>query len=458
MAENKRYKTNINLYELKNEYLLEPPRGFFQTLKYLGPGLILAAALVGSGELIATTTLGAQVGFYALWIVLVSCLIKVVVQVELGRYTISSGNTTMRAFNLVPGPHPGMSWLLLGYLIRYPFWVIMGGGLIGGVGQCLNIVFPFFGIKVWMVITALSCIALLFSGGYRMLQKFSAIMVVIFTIVTVTSVILVQWTPYAFSFNDIFNGLKLKLPSGGAFAALAVFGITGLSAGELIVYPYWCIEKGYARYTGPHEDSDDWKRRALGWVRVMQLDAVISMVIYTITTVAFYILGASILHGSEQIPKGMEMVQTLSLMFTRTFGSWSFYFFLFGSFFVLFSTFVLRTAGESRVFSDWLSVAGFVDGSIYEKRLFWGKIFILTVIPVSFAIFLLFGKPVLLVLIAGAMEAILLPVIAFFTVYMRYWGTDSSIAPSKITDSLLWICSFLFLIVAVYTVYMKIIS
>ncbi len=458
MQKNKRLKTDVNLYELKDEYLLEPPRGFFQTLKYLGPGLLLAASIVGSGELIATTTLGARVGFYALWIVLASCLIKVVVQVELGRYTISSGNTTMRAFNLVPGPHPGMSWLLLGYLIRYPFWVLMGGGLIGGLGQCLNIVFPFWGVKVWMVITALGCIFLLFSGGYRMLQKFSAIMVAGFTVVTVTSMILVQWTPYAFSFNDIFTGLKLRLPSGGAFAAMAVFGITGLSAGELVVYPYWCIEKGYARFTGPHKDSDEWKIRALGWVRVMQFDAVISMVIYTITTVAFYILGASILHGSDQIPKGMEMVLTLSLMFTRTFGNWTFYFFLFGAFFILFSTFVLRTAGESRVFSDWLSTAGFVDGSRYEKRIFWSRVFILTVTPVSLVIFLLFGKPVLLVLISGAMEAILFPIFAFFTVYIRYRGTDPRIAPARITDIFLWICSFLILIVAAYMVYSKIMS
>ena len=47
---------------------LEPPRGFFSSLKYLGPGLILSAAIVGSGELIATTALGAKAGFAVLWV------------------------------------------------------------------------------------------------------------------------------------------------------------------------------------------------------------------------------------------------------------------------------------------------------------------------------------------------------------------------------------------------------
>jgi hypothetical protein len=53
--------------------------------------------------LIATTALGAKAGFVALWIILLSCFIKVVVQEELGRYTMSSGETTFRAFDRVPG-------------------------------------------------------------------------------------------------------------------------------------------------------------------------------------------------------------------------------------------------------------------------------------------------------------------------------------------------------------------
>ena len=32
-------------------------------LRYLGPGLIITGSIVGSGELIMTTQLGAQVGF-----------------------------------------------------------------------------------------------------------------------------------------------------------------------------------------------------------------------------------------------------------------------------------------------------------------------------------------------------------------------------------------------------------
>ena len=62
-----------------------PPASLLAALRRIGPGIVLASAIVGSGEVIATTTLGAQVGYAALWIVLVSCAIKPVVQGELGQ-------------------------------------------------------------------------------------------------------------------------------------------------------------------------------------------------------------------------------------------------------------------------------------------------------------------------------------------------------------------------------------
>ncbi|WP_285293884.1 hypothetical protein [Aureimonas altamirensis] len=50
-------------YRLAPDAVMEPPVGWRHSLRHLGPGLILSASIVGSGELIATTTLGAQAGF-----------------------------------------------------------------------------------------------------------------------------------------------------------------------------------------------------------------------------------------------------------------------------------------------------------------------------------------------------------------------------------------------------------
>jgi hypothetical protein len=67
----------------------EPPTSLRATLRHLGPGIILVGAIVGSGEFIMTTKLGAEAGFVLLWFVLLSCIVKVIVQAELARFTIS---------------------------------------------------------------------------------------------------------------------------------------------------------------------------------------------------------------------------------------------------------------------------------------------------------------------------------------------------------------------------------
>ena len=91
-------------YARRQEVVKDPPAGFLPTLRHLGPGLILVGSVVGSGEIVLTTTLGAKVGFAMLWWILLSCWGKNIVQAELGRHTISSGESSLQAFNQLPGP------------------------------------------------------------------------------------------------------------------------------------------------------------------------------------------------------------------------------------------------------------------------------------------------------------------------------------------------------------------
>ncbi len=79
-------------YAMTADAIQEPPQTFLQAIRMIGPGIILAGTIVGSGELLLTTALGATKGFIFLWLILFSCVIKVFVQIEIGRYAISSEN------------------------------------------------------------------------------------------------------------------------------------------------------------------------------------------------------------------------------------------------------------------------------------------------------------------------------------------------------------------------------
>src|SRR5689334_8624213 len=142
-------------YLISDSTIKEPPTSILQQLKFLGPGFILSASIVGSGELIATTILGAKAGFVALWIIVVSCLAKVAVQLEFGRHAVLTGETTMRAFSQLPGPVLGKGkwsvWLL--FLLIF-LKIIQLGGMLGGTVVILNMIYDGFSIEVWVFICA----------------------------------------------------------------------------------------------------------------------------------------------------------------------------------------------------------------------------------------------------------------------------------------------------------------
>ncbi|HEV7279432.1 MAG TPA: Nramp family divalent metal transporter [Pirellulaceae bacterium] len=122
----------------------EPPRNWLGIAARMGPGMIVAGSIVGSGELIATTSTGAQAGFTLLWLILLGCVIKVFAQVELGRYSISSGKTTMEAMAEVPGPSIPRrgNWLVWYWLAMFVASIAQLGGIVGSVGQSLAISVP----------------------------------------------------------------------------------------------------------------------------------------------------------------------------------------------------------------------------------------------------------------------------------------------------------------------------
>jgi Mn2+/Fe2+ NRAMP family transporter len=500
-----------------------PPTKVLGILKRLGPGLVIAAAIVGSGELIATTKTGAESGFALLWLILIGCVIKVFAQVEFGRYAITEGRGTMEALNLVPGPRLRVNWLVW-------YWVFMAlcsfgqlGGIVGIVGQTMSIPLPITGdfneqlaqrkaIKqsqlefdrrfmelskvagipndeskrndahrkqldeiaavleseignrpenvtgstkddvYWSGIITVITSAMLVIGRYRLVQTVSTILVAGFTAVTIFNLAVLQTTnDYAISWSEIGYGLSLHLPEAKGNAnplltALATFGIIGVGATELLAYPYWCLERGYARYAGPRDSTHAWADRARGWLKVMRWDCWCSMLIYTFATLAFYLLGATVLYRTQRVPDDEQVVPSLTTMYSNVFGNWAGGVFLIGAFAVLYSTFFVATAGHARTTADGIRV--FRLGAQTPERFQWWVRLLSGVLPfVCFAIYVWNKKPVTLVMISGMAQAIMLPMLGGAALYYRYRRADSRITPGRVWDFFL-ILSFIGLFVA----------
>ena len=420
----------------------EPPRHFTGMLKYLGPGFILSASIVGSGELIATTALGAEAGFVAMWVIIVSCLVKVFVQLEFGKHAIHSGETTFEALNQLPGPKFGKgswaTWLWLVMMLIKPLQV---GGIIGGVGMVLNLLVPTVPVGVWVCLSAMTAALMVFRGRYQFIEKLSLLMIGLFAFFTLACVIGVQYTEFAMTRSQIIEGLSFwnGIPLAVVGVAIAAFGITGVGGDEVMAYNYWLLEKGYAARTGPREATPAWNHRAKGWIKVMYWDAFLSMLVYTFMTVAFYLLGAAILHAQGLKPEGFDTVKTLSRMYTDSLGSWAEVAFLIGSFFVLFSTLFSALAAWSRLFSDAFSSVGWID---YHNPFSRGRMIAILsfFFPTLWAVlFFVFKDPVWMVLAGGAITAAILLLVVVGAVHFRYRRLPAALKPSIIYDLGFWI-------------------
>lgn len=445
-------KAPENPYQLDSDQIAEPPKTLPGILRRIGPGMILAASIIGSGELIATTTLGAEAGFTALWIILLSCLIKPIVQSELGRYTIASAETGLEALNRVPGPRWRVNWIVWGWALMVMMTMLQIGAMFGGVSQVMNLLVPSVPVRVWVLLFAALTLALLLGGAYSRIEKLAMVKVGLFTLLTILAAVVLIRMPQYFSWREFAKGFEFRLPGEGLSTAIAVFGITGVGASELFMYPYWCVEKGYARFTGKRADTAEWERRARGWIRVMNVDIVVSMIVYTIATLAFFMLGAGILHGMGQVPAAKDMIPVLSNIYTQTLGPWSLWLFYLGAIVTLYGTIFASTAANSRAYADVCRLMGFFERDDYVRRVKFRNAFIviLTVIPVL--LFLSFESPVKMVIAGGIAQAIMLPCVGVGAVYLRFRHLPRSVAPPHWATVFLCIAALVLITVTAYYV------
>ncbi len=442
----------VDPYALRPESIEAPPNSFIGTLQRIGPGLITAATVVGTGELIATTVLGAENGYRLLWLVILSCLIKVVVQNEMGRYTVATGETALAALNRVPGPRFRVSWVVWTWFLMEATALTALSGMFAGIGEVLNRIVPAIAIGAWVWIVMLVTLAVLTVGRYRLVENVSFALVAAFTALTVSAAVLLGLRPEFFSWPRVLDGVLFHLPQGGLGTAVAVLGLTGVGSSDLVIYPYWCIEKGYARFAGPRENTSAWLGRARGWVKVMGYDVVSSMLLYTAATVAFYLLGAGVLHGLGAVPEGAETINILSNIYTETLGDWSLHFFLAGAVAILYSSVFGGAAASARVFADFVALLGAYDSDNYPHRrravqLFTG---IVLVVPVIY--YMVLPELVLLVKIGGVAQALMLPILGFSVLYLRYWHLPKSIAPKGWITLALWVTAVITAVMMGYSV------
>ncbi|NHD15956.1 MULTISPECIES: Nramp family divalent metal transporter [unclassified Actinopolyspora] len=446
-------------YALRPEDVREAPTTLSGRLRHLGPGLVLSAAVVGSGELIVTTSLGARAGFVLLWLVIISTAVKVWVQLELAGWTILTGKPALRGFAQIPPRIGRVGWINWLWIAMDFTKMIQRGGIIGGVAVACSILWPIVGtplsfpsVLTWTALITAGLVLLLHSGRYSVVERSAVVAVGFFTVSTVALALGLPLTPFAYGLEDIGTGMSFAIPSGTLGIAVSMFGLTGVGADEMTTYTYWCLEKGYARWTGPDDGTEQRARRAEGWLRVMRLDVLVSWLVCTVCTFSFYVIGAAVLRPQNLVPSGNEMITTLSRIYTDTMGPWAEYLFLFGAIAVLGATAIGSAASVPRLWTNTLGLLGIIDWDDPVVRHRTIRVLTMSFPPLWAAFYLFARSPVLMVQIGGMGSGAFLIAVVAAVWRLRFSEVDSRFRSGKLPTAALVVSSIAIGVLGLYTI------
>jgi hypothetical protein len=144
------------------------------------------------------------------------------------------------------------------------------------------------------------------------------------------------------------------------------------------------------------------------------------------------------------------MVRTLGAMYAPVFGSWASAVFLVGAFAVLYSTLFVAAAGNARMVTDGLILAGIIPGDD-ASRAAWTRRLSAGWVIVAAGLVLAIREPVGMVLASGIAQAIMLAGLGVAVLFFRYRESDPRLAPSFAWDVLLWASAVGFIVVGAWT-------
>lgn len=310
----------------------------------LGPGIVWMALAQGSGELIWWPYIVAKYGLTFLFLLLPACLIQYPMNVEIGRYTVLTGESIYQGFLRMSRPYTIVIWILMTVSFAwFGAFASAGGTALAALTNFPGSFSPSARSLFWGYSTiALYLTALLVSRVvYRVIEKFMAAIAVITLVGLGVSAFHPDVREYLPAFlKGLFVPMdNIKLEPADAEPLLTAITFAGLGGFWITFYSYWLREKGagmagnmgrIAGLMGRQEvipesgfipdDKADQITLGRQWVKYLQIDAIIGPVGNILTTILTCLLAYSLLRPSGILPQGNELASAQARFFEVSWG------------------------------------------------------------------------------------------------------------------------------------------
>jgi len=201
----------------------------------LGPGLLLAAAGIGVGDMVSSIIAGAQYGLVLIWALAAGVLIKYTITEGAARWQLATDRTLMEGWrDHLPGP------LLIGFFIYFVVWSYMvASALVSASALVPAAVFPSVSVRTWGTLHALAAFAMVYFGRY---EQFLAVVkwFIAFKVVAVIATVLLIIVRSGADWSAL--GPRADLEVGYVLSLIGGIGGTV----TLLSYGYWMREEGWS--------------------------------------------------------------------------------------------------------------------------------------------------------------------------------------------------------------------
>ena len=366
---------------------------FVQKLKNVGPGALVAAGFVGPGTVTTCTVSGASYGYTMLWALLFATVATIIFQEMAARIGIVTqeglGENIRDRIS-----HPVLKWIAIVIVIIAIFignTAYETGNITGGI-LGIQAVADVPMIPIVIVLGILAFVAM-WAGSYKLVEKILTGIVIFMGLVFLITAFAspVDW-------GAVVAGLFTPTLPEGQAGAKGILTAVGLIGTTIVPYNLFLHASGAAeRFKDPEQVSD------------ARFDCVLSIGLGGIISMAILICAAANMHAAGiTVTNGKDMAIALQPLL----GNWATVLIGIG----------LLAAGFSSAITAPLSAAYAVNGVLG-----WGKtlkdlqfkvVWMIVLVAGCLMAVVLGKSPTELILVAQAANAILLPIMAFFVMYV----------------------------------------
>jgi Mn2+/Fe2+ NRAMP family transporter len=477
------FKVKIN-----NKIIPEAPKGR-ERLKWIGPAIIWMISAIATGELIFTPRIASLYGYTVLWTMVLAIFLKTLLAREIGRYAVVTGSSLLEGIKTLPGPGNWGVWLII--LPQFFVAVATLVGMSGAASSAIILVIP-GGFQFWAIIFLLISITLVFFGKYRGVELISIVMALVITTALVTAAILIF--P---GINVLAAGLVPSLPPNVNFSELLPWiGFMMSGAAGLIWYSFWLVTRGYGaayyRFREAEEteviksmDSEptadelefevieetepldisritgEEKKHLKGWINIMTFSTTVAASIVLILLIALMILGAQLLRPAGLVPEGPAVTAVLSELLGGIWGIAGAALMIVAAFFAFWSTIVANLDGWTRMLGQGsiFILRQFKSSGKYLSMRFYRYLYLIGLMGILPVIFIILRpEPIEFLIIAGIIEAVHIPVVAFSVLYLNWRTLPADFKPSKPVIILTGAVGLFFMVFAAYYIYIELLG